>query len=211
MGFIPCPNTISIEMLYTMELEPCENVYHVSYTAAPDQSSLTALANVFKNWENTNASPSRSNQCALRTIRLRDIASPSGQELIFSVSPAISGTNTANPAPNNVTIATAMRTGLAGRSNRGRSYWIGITDVMYTANNIVPTIQGQILAAYAALLTALSSNSTPLVVLSKYSGTDSNGKPIPRAAGVHTPITSVSMDITMDSQRRRLPGHNRHR
>lgn len=211
MAFIPCPNTIEAQLVYTMELEPCENVYHMSYSSTPTQSSLTTLAGVFTAWETAHGSQHRSTQCALHVVRLRDIASASGQELIFSVSPAITGINASDPLPNNCTIATAMRTGLAGRSNRGRGFWIGMTDSMVSANSVVSSIQTAILGDYAALLSALGTNGTPLVVLSKYHGTDSNGKPIPRSAGVTTPVISFSMDVTMDSQRRRLPGHNRHR
>lgn len=211
MPFIPCPNTIEAQLVYTMELEPCENVYHVTYSSAPTQSSLTTLAGVFTAWETAHGSQHRSNQCALHTVRLRDIAVSGGQELIFSVTPSISGINASDPLPNNCTIATAFRTGLAGRSNRGRSYWIGMTDSMVSANTVVSSIETAILADYDALRTALGTNGTPLVVLSKFSGVDSGGHPIPRAAGVTTPVISFSMDITMDSQRRRLPGHNRHR
>lgn len=210
MAFIPCPNTIEAQLVYTMELEPCENVYHVTYGAAPTQASLLTLAGVFAAWETANGSQHRSNQCALHTIRLRDIAVPSGQELIFTVTPAISGINASAPLPNNCTIATAFRTGVAGRSNRGRSYWIGMTQSMVSANNVVGSIETAILADYTALKTALAGNGTPLVVLSKYSGTGPTGKPLPRGSGVTTPVISFSMDDTVDSQRRRLPGHNRH-
>lgn len=204
MPFIPCPSTIEVELVYTMELETCENVYHVTYSSAPTQSSLNTLAGVFTTWESSSSSPLRSQQCALHVVRLRDLATQSGQELIKSVSPAISGANTADPLPNNCTIAVAMRTGLAGRSNRGRTYWIGMTDSMVSANNIVSSLQTAILASLAALESALSTNGTPLVVLSRHTGG------APRTAGVTTPVIGFSMDTTMDSQRRRLPGHNRH-
>ena len=204
MAFIPCPGIVEVEMQYTMELEFCENVYHVSVSGTIDQSALSALVTIFQNWENASASPLRSNQCALHTIRARDLTTQNAQELIHTVSPAISGTNTANPAPNNVTIATAMRTGKAGRSYRGRSFWIGVTDSMYSANNIVSALQTAILAAYGALQSSLNTASTPLVVLSRHTGG------APRGSGIGTAVTSFSMDTVMDSQRRRLPEHNRH-
>jgi hypothetical protein len=47
-------------------------------------------------------------------------------------------------------------------------------------------------------------------VASRFSGVDSNGKPIPRSEGIGTPITSVTVvDPIIDNQRRRLPGRGR--
>jgi len=44
-------------------------------------------------------------------------------------------------------------------------------------------------------------------VASRFSGVDGDGKPIPRTAGVVTPISNVIVvDRVLDSQRRRLPG-----
>jgi len=45
------------------------------------------------------------------------------------------------------------------------------------------------------------------VVVSRFSGVDADGHPIPRTTGVSTLVASVAIvDPVIDSQRRRLPG-----
>jgi hypothetical protein len=61
-------------------------------------------------------------------------------------------------------------------------------------------------AAYDLLRTAPPAPADDWVVVSRFSGVDVNGDPIPRAAGVVNIITAVlAVDNTVDSQRRRLP------
>jgi hypothetical protein len=63
-----------------------------------------------------------------------------------------------------------------------------------------------ILGIYDALGSYLVSTAFDQVIASLYSGVDSAGKPIPRAAGVTTVVVSYAMDIALDAMRRRLEG-----
>ena len=66
--------------------------------------------------------------------------------------------------------------------------------------------------AYNGILTTVTATPSPWVwvIVSRYSGVDGDGRPVPRVAGVTTPVTNVvAVDGTVDSMRRRLPGRGR--
>jgi hypothetical protein len=78
------------------------------------------------------------------------------------------------------------------------------------ANQIDSATAAAFVDAYSLLLDFGQDIGASWVVVSRFSGVDANGDPIPRAAGVTTPITSVLVvDNIVDSQRRRLPGRGR--
>ncbi len=103
--------------------------------------------------------------------------------------------------PNNVTLAVAFRTGLAGRHNRGRNYWPLLLRAEVENNQVTPAK----VAAMAGLYTYLydTNLSDPLwawAVISR--------KVIPPlATGRAVIIVQAKVnDRTIDAQRRRLPG-----
>jgi hypothetical protein len=73
-------------------------------------------------------------------------------------------------------------------------------------SEVSDVLVGEYVAAYDLLRTAPPSPADDWVVVSRFSGVDAEGHPIPRAAGVVNIITAVlAVDNTVDSQRRRLP------
>jgi hypothetical protein len=214
--FVPCPNVVQIEMLFTASTQPCENVYHVLLGTAPTPASMLTLAGLFDSWDSTHLSGARSTQTFLQKVIARDLSTAGAPAVEFDVSPSRVGTAGGNPQPNNVTLSIEWRTGFTGRSFRGRTYHIGLADsgLGSDAQEVTSIYAANILAVYEALLTTVGTTSSQqMVVLSRYHGVDPVTKrPIPRAAGVATPITNcVLADPFIDSQRRRLPNHNRHR
>lgn len=205
-AFIPAVNTASVAMIYSQDDEHTENVYHVQGTAAWTVSSLTDLATAFAGWENSTAKLHRATNTGLEKIYIRDLTTQTGH--VVEVAETINGTDAGTPLPNNVTIALTARTGIAGRSFRGRSFWIGLTASAlagggsYISNGALSTL----LSVMEALRTTTFPNSGQLVVASFRSGGAW------RSSAVLTPITNFSVaDTGLDSQRRRLPFHNRHR
>jgi hypothetical protein len=126
----------------------------------------------------------------------------------LTVSPPVAGTATGTPLPNNSTYTVSFLTAGRGRSNRGRNYVPGIP-VAGTAsqNRVDADFRTGLLAYYEGLKALGVPSSTFMVVVSRFSGIDSAGKPIPREVGVTNNITSfATFDDVLDSQRRRLPG-----
>lgn len=206
MPFIPAENVARVEMVYSYFGSIIENVYHVLNTVDWDESSLTALAVVFNDWEDTEASPFRSNDISLITIRATDLTTETSPGIEVPVTPPIEGGNVVAGLPGNVTASVKMLTGLRGRSFRGRSYWCGLGENQVTGNTLSTVARDAIVDAMTTLAANIIGEGWQLCVLSLYSGVDVDGKPIPRTAGVATPVTSFSMDLNTDSQRRRLTG-----
>jgi len=115
------------------------------------------------------------------------------------------GTSAVDPLPFNCAHCVSFRTANRGRSGRGRNYVMGLSDSEAAASAIQTTRLNLDVNAYAALVGAGTFVAgLQFCVVSRYSGG------APRSVALIQPITSVlSVDATIDSQRRRLPGRGR--
>lgn len=216
MPFQPCPNIAQVELIYTASSQPCENVYHVLMDSGWDATKLAALTDDMATWNHAHLRGMQSAEVFLQKIRATDLTTSTGLVHEVAVSPPDQGADTGAPLPNNVTIAVSWRTGLRGRSQRGRTYVIGLTEERLgsDAQEVTSGDAGSIITVFEALIEAIDAvTGRHLVVLSRFHGVDpTTHKPVPRANGVGTIITNVILaDPFIDSQRRRLPAHNRHR
>lgn len=203
----PVPETCQAEMVYQSN-EPTnlvENVYHFQRTGGWTATQMSDLITYLQAWENTSAKSLRGTSTALLKIRVRDLAVANGAYAAADMN--VAGTHTGAHYPSSVTWAVKWTTGLTGRSNRGRSYWIGLTETMSSAtddNSIDATVAGAIVSACSALLTGAIPDAGKLVVVSRRHANAWRNPP------VTVPITGVGYaDTILDNQRRRLPGHNR--
>lgn len=104
--------------------------------------------------------------------------------------------------PNNVTLAVSFRSGVTGRSFRGRNYVPGLPGSAISNNRVSATLANNIAGAYEILMgtDAVATGFTWGVISRRTNNA-------PRVAGIVTPITQVVIvDTVVDSQRRRLPG-----
>jgi len=105
------------------------------------------------------------------------------------------GITTGDPLPSNCADVISWRTGLSGRSNRGRTYTFGATDAQATGSiwtSGYTTLVGNLAASLVAYVGPLTCPVTTAVASVK----DLEMKP----------ITGYIIDSFVDSQRRRLPG-----
>jgi hypothetical protein len=133
------------------------------------------------------------------TITATDISSQGAPQYIRVEN--LPGSKTGTAAPMNAAVVVSLRTGLRGRSYRGRCYLgsISMSDVA-SAVDINSNFQAAIVAAFAGLQAALLSAALDMVVVSK----QHNG--VPRSAGATYAIEQIVVDSHIDSQRRRLFG-----
>jgi len=203
---MPLPNAtnvVRVEMRYQCEGERVENVFHVHGTSAWDTGSLGDLGLAFFDWWNDNLKNIQSTQTTLREIYLLDLTTSPGLEYTFVTGLPGGGLDSAAAIANNVTACISWRTGFAGRSQRGRTYHIGMTK-NYTDNSLMTSsFVSQALDTYNALipLVQASSNDPELVVLSYYH--NNAVRPTPTWEPI---LTATLVDNVVDSQRRRLPG-----
>jgi hypothetical protein len=136
-------------------------------------------------------------------VLARDLTVQNGLSLESTSSLPITGTNSNAGCSNNVTLAVKWQTGYAGRSYRGRTYFIGLTENNVTGDTVAGAYASGLQGAFEQLMSDLDGAGFGMGVLSRYHNN------APRTAGVLTPITSVSVDTVIDSQRRRLQGRGR--
>lgn len=204
MAFIPVPNTASVEMIFTEDGQRIENRYHVRQASTYDVVSLAILGAFFVDWWTDNLKSGCTNSVQLVMVVLRALDSETSPSIEYTTGLPLSGSAISSAAlPNHVTVAVRWGTGLRGRSYRGRTYHIGLTEADVAGNTLDATTTSQLITAYAALRDGISSLDAELVVVSRQHNN------VPLTTGVATEIVSVSIDRTVDSQRRRLPGRGR--
>ena len=205
MSSIPIPFGVKCELIYLCGTQRVENVYYVTRGAIPTGAQLIALWTLLRDWENVTAKVQRSSQTQLVLIALTTTDGPGGPVYEAPVSPVIPGSNASGQFSCILSVAVKHTTGLAGRSYRGRSYWIGIpTNALANQESVSTTFANAIAACYTTLRTSLAAAGWTFCVASQYSGVaivDGRRRAIPRAAGFLTPITASSAEVGLDTQR----------
>lgn len=208
MPFIPVPNTAEVELVQVLDGQRIENTLYVAQSTAWDAPALNQLCDIVAAWWTANMAPIVSDQVTLITVEATSLESntaPVGANTTGTPSIGLQG----EPVPNNCALAVSFRTALRGRSFRGRNYVAGLAEADVNRSHVDATLVLQVQDAYNAFLTAVSDAPVggTWVVVSRFSGVDSAGRPIPRGTGIATPVVSALVtDDVIDSQRRRLPG-----
>jgi len=208
MPFVPCENTALVETRMSYALQKVENTIWVQSDSAWDAGSLLSLAGIVKIWWTTHYNTLVSGDLSLRQVVATDQSSDTGPQATLDGG-ATAGEAEGLSYPGNVSLTISFRTGGRGRSMRGRNYIVGIpTSAESSINEVSTAYTLDWITVYEALKTALDDEGYTWVVASRFSGIGGTPpKPIPREAGVMTPITSVVVvDTIFDSQRRRLTG-----
>lgn len=193
-------------MHYSIANQRLMNVYHVLGTGNWTATLLGSLLLYFDAWETGHALARRNTSCQYQGGYAVDLADQHGA--FAQLANTVDGTQAGDVLPNNVTLAIKAATAKRGRSFRGRTYWIGAPEAWLDASG--NAFQASEVNAIVSILELLRTGTIPnggaLVVRSIRSGGAY------RTTGLMTPLTGwVSTDNTVDSQRRRLPGHNIHR
>jgi len=208
MPFVPVVNEALVETRMTYDNQDVENTLWFGFTDAIDTTALTALANMVKGWWSSGYAGLVCDQVVLREVVATDQTTASSGQV--SVSGAGDAGDIASVGmPGNVTLSVSFRTAFRGRSFRGRNYIVGIpTSQVTDISQIIPGYETSVIAIYTQLIADATAIGWTWDVVSRFSGVGGTPpRPIPRAAGVPTPITNVILvDRTLDGMRRRLPG-----
>lgn len=207
MAFAPAPGVAEFACKYTSYGNEQLNVHHVMHTdgSAWTAAQLQAMCTVIANWDNSTLAATRVTDFTLIQVLGKDLSTQNGAEFPFGALSA--GTNGGGALPENVTIAIKKVSGLSGRGFRGRVYHIGVPRTQVSQDSVSSGFQATLVNAYNALITAVNAvtNCQYCILRSRHNGVALN----PR---VGLAITSFTVtDGYVDSQRRRLAGHNVHR
>lgn len=207
MPFVPVPNTCLIEIQMLLDGQQVENTLYASKVTPYEVADLEELAQLVVVWWQEECIPLYSNQVFLQAVVCTSLEDAEAAQWVEPVNTLNVGALTSPALPNNNAFTITILTSARGRSNRGRNYITGLTEAVVTNNQINGQHISDWLAAYSELKARIDLIARFLVVVSKYSGVDGSGNPIPREEGVATIVTGFRVfDDVIDSQRRRLPG-----
>lgn len=204
MAFIPVPNTVNVFLEYQLpgNVLAGNSIWILDQEAGVTSPRVAALVALIDAWDAAHWAARRANDITLRRINARDMSIQDGEVVDFTLATPRVGTVPSPSLSANVSFCYSLRTGLAGRTRRGRLYAPPPAEAEVTGSYIS---QASVTASIAALdnlrTVVLTPNNFTWVVASRFV----NGAP--RTVGETTPITSIiAVDLRVDTQRRRLPG-----
>lgn len=201
MPFVPAPTIVKVSVFQDLNGQPIMNRMHVGVpNTLPTAGDCATLAAIFANWWLTAIAPISSNQLILREVEAVSIAEQNGPQATFTTG-LPQAADLINPSlPGNIAFCVSLRTGLTGRSARGRWYQGGLTEGDVVGNVASSTYVADVVAALDGLIgIVIAAAATPMIVSYVSGG-------IPRPGGpVYFPITdALAVDNIVDSQRGRL-------
>lgn len=172
------------------------------FTGTIDEAALVTLVGTLGTYAAAHLATIMSSAWSGREVHARDMSAGSGLQATSTAISGVVGTLAGEPLPNNVALAIARKSGLAGRSYNGRVYFPGWADsdladvnsfTIGRANSRASFLQGMDSAA-------VGDGWTPVIVSRFNDGA-------PRSVGVHVPLAQwVCVNTVIDSRRSRLPG-----
>lgn len=201
MAFVPFSNTAEFELRHTMDGQKVENTLYFDKASAWDSASLLAAADQLRDSWATNMIPLLGGSATFTEVFARDLSTAESFEATSVVSPPLTGAG-GLAAPNNVTLCVSFRSGVAGRSNRGRNYWLSVPrSELVAANTLDVDYVAAIVSAYGQMQSDMGDLGYTWVIASRYHNK------VQRTSGTTQVVTGIlAVDGTVDSQRRRLPG-----
>lgn len=201
MASVPIPNCALVEFRYDIEAQQCENTLYVTNEAGWSADALTGLASNMRDWWSGSLATMIHPIVKLREVVCSDLHDAAGAQVAITGG-GLAGTLAGTALPANVAFCISFRSGLRGRSFRGRNYVPGmIQENQETPSTLVGAFVDDLIVVYSGLLTAVFPSGQQWVVASRFA----DGAP--RVTGVTTPVASVvATDRVFDSMRTRLPG-----
>lgn len=176
------------------------NVLHFTSPPGPNAPDPTALGTRLAAWWENQIAPQVHTSQVLNSVICTDLSAGGPPSVEVTTGLPAAGSMGGEPLPNSVAGVVSLHTALRGRSFRGRIYHGGFAEVDVNGNNIGSLRRNALLNAYELLIlfTEPLLPDYQLVVLSYFA----NGaqRPVP----VATPVTAMSMNLRVDTQRRRL-------
>lgn len=196
------PGVTRAVLKFTYQGQECANILHFKQAGAGAAPDPAALGSRLSNWWGATGKNRSTLAVNLDQIICTDLSENGAPGFITTPPQPANGSATPS-APNNVTMVMSLHTALRGRSFRGRIYHVGIAQSNLSGNTIIEAYRASLIAGYTPLVVLTGGVGTPDFVLGVLSTFHLGA---PRAEGLFTPVTTISCDGVVDSQRRRLPG-----
>jgi len=201
-GYIVADETAKVQMYFSTPGGVAMNVLNFRTDGGWNAVSLDVLVDeVATSWE-AQFSPLQSDQVECYRIVATDLGAPIPAQVDKAPVNDLTGGRASVIMPGNVTVVTKFGTGLAGRSQRGRTYHIGLTDDMCVGDSLVAGMADTIRDAWIDFAGEVhdSPAAADLVVVS-YCHNNAW-----RTAAQVLNVTTFTTEGILDSQRKRLFG-----
>ena len=200
MPFVPIPNVCKFDFVQTWQGQQIMNSLYIQSATAWTVNTVQDQIIALDTWAKAHLLIDASNTLSLNKIIATDLTSQTGISIENAVAGGNSGAEAQTSVPNNVALCVKFVTGTRGRSYRGRWYLAGILASRVVDNRVTLSFAQSVADHFNALKSGAILEGNTWVVASRIT----NGAP--RTTGIATPVTGVSCEILIDSQRRRLPG-----
>lgn len=210
MAFVPGATEVQVTMEGSVDSQQTIIDQYYSLPGGYILSDIQSLITNLVGWFTLTFAAQLSNNWSGVAVHGRALNVPNG--FVVDQPAGVTGGVSNEAAPNNVAACISFRTGIAGRSFRGRNYIPAIPNSVITLNTMDVAFTNAMLDAYALLLPGGGALPGGWIwgTFSRFSGTDISGHPIPRVAGVFTPITNaLFVNQKVRSMRSRSVGHGK--
>lgn len=203
MAFQSVPNTAQIDIVYTLNNKPVQNVMYAEHPGGYNLADLEALAAAVDAAVGANWFPEQPQEASYVRTETRGLEEENDLTASDNSS-AGAGSATSATLPGQVTYSIKKVSGLTGRSARGRLYWIGVPrGFLDTAdeNFISQAYSTNVIANVEAVRVAINGEGTwEAKLVSRFSNN------VKRAFGVTFDWVGVTaVDLRLDTLRGRLP------
>lgn len=197
MAFIPSPHGASARLVWTAGLREWSNILWFTKTNFT-QTDMEVLAAALKAAFDSNAQSVISMTASLDRVEITD-GRTEGAQIVQSTGTPVGGGASADMMPISTAFVITSRTGLRGRSYRGRIYFSGMPEGSHTNDEWNEDTATRLLGFAGGLKTAGANNEWTMVVRS----TQHNNQVLSTA--VMTPVNTFSArSKILAHQRRRV-------
>lgn len=195
-------------MRSSLDGQQVENVFYLLNDNGWDDSSLLAVSNAAATlWTATaGVLTSQSAITVFQGASLRDLSGPAGKTFASTIGIGLTGQTVQQPLPNNVAFCLHKNAVIGGRHAKGRTYHYGLVQPQTaTTNTMSATAAAGIRNRYQQLQDGIEEADG---VHMGFVAWREAGAPL--NPPIFIPQTGFGWrDLTLDSQRRRLPGRGR--
>lgn len=185
MAFIPVPNVALARLEGTIDGQQTINTQYWEISGGGiTPTNLNTLATALLGWFRGTLALQLAEDW--NTVRVTCYDLTTENSYIAEAADSVAGGVASEATPNNVAACVSFRTGIGGRSFRGRNFLPAVPGSVVTLNTISPTWISNILTAYGALIGAGDFLAGwQWGVASRYTGG------APRVSGIISPVTAA--------------------
>ncbi len=201
MPFVPIPNCVEVELRATIDDQHVENRWFVDVGAAPTDLILESCAGVAVSWIEPTYQDLCNQNVTFTEVIVTDVSVADGAQ--FSAPVNVNGLVLSDPYPNETAFCISLRSGLRGRSRRGRIFLFPpSTSYVVPPNKVTDGYRTGAIDAVQALIDAYDTSGFALSIVSLVS------EGAPRTTPLVTRVTAaIAVDNLLDSMRSRKPGN----